>query len=123
MAKRLGGTCGIPAYDDRTYVGVLAMDYPDGRVLPRRIVWPDGRHWDVASSEQVGRWGRDDWGNVVKCFEVTLGVRRIRKRIWWESGRWFVKGASPLGKRDGSVDVSGAGNEIRDWMTRDDQRP
>lgn len=92
------------------------MDYPDGRVLPRRIVWPDGRHWDVASSEQVGRWGRDDWGNVVKLFEVALGARRVRKRLWWESGRWFVQG-SDGGGRGGATDVAGPGAEIREWMT------
>ena len=119
MSKRLGGTCGIPAYDDRTYVGVLAMDYPDGRVLPRRIVWPDGRHWDVASSEQVGRWGRDDWGNVVKLFEVTLGRRRTRRNLWWESGRWFVKGRMEVLRGDGTSDVAGPGSELGDWMTAD----
>lgn len=119
MTKRLGGTCGIPAYDERTYVGVLAMDYPDGRVLPRRIVWPDGRHWDVASSEQVGRWGRDDWGNVVKCFEVSLEPRRVRKKIWWESGLWFVKGACGFDSRRGATDVSGPGAKIAEWMTED----
>ena len=95
------------------------MDYPDGRVLPRRIVWPDGRHWDVASSEQVGRWGRDDWGNVVKLFEVTLGRRRTRRNLWWESGRWFVKGRMEVLRGDGTSDVAGPGSELGDWMTAD----
>lgn len=117
MPKRLGGTCGIPSYDDRTYVGVLAMTFADGTVMPRRIVWHDGRHWDVRASSVFGRWGRADFGNEVVAFEVDLGRHAPERRtLWLEGGRWFVEGRmGPV--RPSHVDVIGPGTELADWMT------
>ncbi len=115
MAKRLGGTCGIPAYDDRTYIGVLVMVYEDGMMRPCRVVWQDGRHWDVIRSTQLNRWGRDDWGNVVIEYELEIGRRGCLRHVFWEGGRWFVRGRVE-GRAPAGADVSAP---IEDWMTED----
>ena len=115
MARRLGGTCGIPAYDDRTYVGVLVMTYADGMMRPCRVVWEDGRWWDVLRSTQIRKWGRADWGNVVIEFELELGRRGCFRHVFWEGGRWFVAG-SHGGCRHAGTDVSAP---VADWMTED----
>ena len=118
MARRLGGTCGIPAYDDRTYVGVLAMTFSDGKVLPRRVVWQDGRWWDVLRSTEVGRWGRPDWGNVVVEYEVELGRRGCTRSLFLEEGRWFVGGRHVRRELPGTT-AEGGGASIGGWMTDD----
>ena len=42
MPRRLGGTNGIPGYDERTYVRVTAVTEADGHMRPTEIHWGDG---------------------------------------------------------------------------------
>lgn len=114
MARRLGGTCGIPAYGDRTYVGVLVMVHADGMMRPRRIIWQDGRWWDVLRVTETNRWGREGWGNVVIEFEVELGRRGCLRHVFWEGGRWFVAG-SRVDREVAGTDVSAP---VEGWMTK-----
>ncbi len=89
MARRLGGTCGVPGYDGRVYVRVHSVTEPDGHTRPTRIDWSDGRSYPVCSytlKQVVGRW---DFGTLIMCWEVEL-VHHARRMLYWERGQWFV---------------------------------
>ncbi len=90
MARRLGGTNGVPDYDERTYVQVSSVTLADGRVLPLEIAWADGRRFAVVAStlrRTVGRW---ETGTLIRCWDVELG-RHAHREVFWERGRWFVR--------------------------------
>ena len=89
MARLLGGTNGIPGYDERAYVRVTSVTEADGHVMPTEIQWADGRRFPIVSSSLVRTVGRWEWGTVVMCWEVEL-LRRARRVLFWERGRWFV---------------------------------
>ena len=89
MPRLLGGTNGIPGYDERTYVRVTAVTEADGHMRPTEIHWGDGRVFPVVAStltRQVGRW---DLGTVIMVWDVELRLR-ARRQLFWERGRWFV---------------------------------
>lgn len=89
MARRLGGTCGVPGYDGRVYVRVHSVTEPDGHVMPLEITWVDGRRYPVQAStlkRVIGRW---ESGNVIMAWEVEL-FGHARRMLYWERGQWFV---------------------------------
>lgn len=93
MAKSLAGTCGIPAEDERIYIGVEVGENVDanGRAYEvlKRVIWPDGRSWKIESTYYYQSYGRSFFGNLVERWEVC--IRRQRKTIWREHGEFFVK--------------------------------
>lgn len=89
MARRLGGTCGVPGYDERVYVRVHSVTEPDGHQRPTQIDWADGRRYPVCSCELKRVLGRWELGTLIMCWEVEL-VHRARRMLYWERGRWFV---------------------------------
>lgn len=94
MPRPLGGTNGIPGYDERTYVRVTSVTEADGHTMPLEIHWGDGRRFPVVSSTLVRTVGRWEYGTVIRCWEVELRMR-ARHMLYWERGRWFVaRGAS-----------------------------
>lgn len=98
---RLGGTCGIPAYDDRIYLCVESVTASDGRFRPTRIRWDRGHVYPVVVATLAGTYGRRERGNLVFCWDVEL-PRKAHRELWWETGRWFVK------RCGGSYDETGA---------------
>ena len=88
MSRLLGGTNGIPGYDERTYVCVRSVTEADGHTRPLEISWADGRSFPIVAStltRVVGRW---ELGTVIMVWDVELRLR-ARRRLFWERGRWF----------------------------------
>jgi hypothetical protein len=90
ILKRLGGTCGIPAYDDRTYLCVTSVTEIDGHVRPLSIHWANGRDYPVVACCLERTFGRWDTGNFVICWDVEL-LSHSHRTLWWEGSRWFVQ--------------------------------
>lgn len=89
MPKRLGGTCGVPGYDDRVYVRVASITEPDGHMRPTEITWVDERRFPVMACQLKRVLGRWDYGTIIMVWEVEL-VHRARRNLFWERGQWFV---------------------------------
>lgn len=90
VSRRLGGTCGVPGYDERVYVRVASVAESDGHMRPTEITWIDDRRFPIMSSQLKSSIGRWEHGSVVLTWEVEL-VHRARRRLYWERGRWFVR--------------------------------
>ena len=89
MARLLGGTNGIPSYDERTYVCDSSVTEADGHVRPTEIAWSDGRRFPIVASTLTRVLGRWEFGTVVKVWDIELKLR-ARRQLFWERGRWFV---------------------------------
>lgn len=100
MPRRLGGTSGVPGYDERVYVRVTSVSEPDGHLRPTEIGWADGRRYPVVSSSLMRVIGRWELGTLIMCWEVEL-LRHVRRMLYWERGQWFVasRNASRNGER------------------------
>lgn len=100
MPRRLGGTSGVPGYDERVYVRVHSVTEPDGHQRPTQIDWADGRRYPVVSCRLFRAIGRWDFGTLILIWEVEL-VRHAHRMLYWERGQWFVarKDADRNGER------------------------
>ena len=34
-------------FAEKIYVGILSLTHPDGSIIPLKLVWPDGRQWNI----------------------------------------------------------------------------
>lgn len=83
----------------KVYVEVTASFRPDGVILPREIVWEDGRHYDIdrvsaicqAASIKVGGQG-DRYTIIVNGKPKYLFFERNASITGNNIGRWFVEG-------------------------------
>jgi hypothetical protein len=74
----------------KVFVSVITQFDADGRVTPLKILWQDGREFEVdrilevrkASSVKVGGQG----------FRYTCGIQGKEAFLFLEEGRWFVEG-------------------------------
>ncbi len=78
----------------RRYVQVIASFDTDGRVLPRCVVWPDGRTYAVDEIVDVRQMASTKAGGAGTCYDVRIG--RTVTRLFKEDSRWFVE-AKPQG--------------------------
>ena len=75
----------------KVYVGVNLYVSPDGNVLPRSIVWEDGRVIEIErvrfriprASTRVGGQG----------MRYTVVVKGQDRYLYDENGKWFVEGS------------------------------
>lgn len=75
---------------EKCYVSVVSRTEVDGRVVPLKIVWEDGRTFTVdkvldcrqAVSRKVGGTG----------LRYTIRVHNESTYLWYERPRWFVEG-------------------------------
>lgn len=76
----------------RVPVDVVALMRASGDLKPLRILWPDGRSFDVL---QCGRpeHARCESGGYANRYEVRLG-RSVRE-LWRADGVWFVEMRDP----------------------------
>lgn len=83
----------------KVYVEVTASFRPDGVILPREIVWEDGRHYDIdrvsdirqSASAKVGGQG-DRYTIIVNGKPKYLFFERNASITGNNIGRWFVEG-------------------------------
>lgn len=73
----------------KVYVGVRAEFTPDGRVLPRSVLWEDGREYEVDRILDIRRAASLKAGGTGIRYTVRIG--RTRTFIFLEEGRWFVE--------------------------------
>lgn len=74
---------------EKHYVQVIASFDADGRITPLRIVWDDGRHFDIdrvldrrrAASLKTGGTG----------IRYTVRVHGRTTYLFFEDPRWFVE--------------------------------
>ena len=74
----------------KTYIEVLASFTPDGTILPREVIWSDGRRFAVDRVKDVRRAASlkaGGHGLRYKC--MILG--RERFLFLEDDGRWFVE--------------------------------
>ncbi len=83
----------------KVYVEVTVSFRPDGVILPREIVWEDGRHYDIdrvsdirqSASAKVGGQG-DRYTIIVNGKPKYLFFERNASITGNNIGRWFVEG-------------------------------
>lgn len=83
----------------KVYVEVTASFRPAGVILPREIVWEDGRHYDIdrvsdirqSASAKVGGQG-DRYTIIVNGKPKYLFFERNASITGNNIGRWFVEG-------------------------------
>lgn len=73
----------------KTYVTVLIEVQPDGRKVPKEIVWKDGKRFEVTRVFSCRRAAAMKVGGTGIRYEIEVNGRRTM--IWDEEGRWFVE--------------------------------
>ena len=72
---------------NRTYVDVECICLVNGTVVPKRVIWRDGRSWDIVrvihSCTSVG--GEFDG------IRYTVLIGKSEKQIYFTKGRWYVE--------------------------------
>ena len=78
-------------FPEKIYVGILSLTHPDGSIIPLKLVWPDGRQWNIDKVSDV-RPGvaRKAGGEGVRFLCRISGHER---ELWYSHGQWFVEGA------------------------------
>ena len=78
-------------FAEKIYVGILSLTHPDGSIIPLKLVWPDGRQWNIDKVSDV-RPGvaRKAGGEGVRFLCRISGHER---ELWYSRGQWFVEGA------------------------------
>ena len=88
----------------KVYVEVVASFREDGLLLPREIVWEDGRHYEIdrvidirpAASLKVGGQG-DRYTVSVAGKQKYLYFERSANISGQNLGRWFIEAKVPAG--------------------------
>ncbi|MBQ8830870.1 MAG: hypothetical protein IJ017_04680 [Oscillospiraceae bacterium] len=73
----------------KVYVGVNAMFEADGRLLPRSILWEDGRIFEIDKILDVRRAASLKAGGSGIRYTVRIG--RHETFLYLEEGRWFAE--------------------------------
>ena len=83
----------IEQFAEKIFIAVLALTKPDGSIVPLRILWEDGRRWDIDRVLDV-RPGvaRKAGGEGIRFL---CRISGHEKELWFSHGRWFVEGKSP----------------------------
>lgn len=72
----------------RHYVEVVALHHKDNSITPLRIIWDDGRVFDVKLIGRIKREYCQTHGFALR-HDVMLG--RNRRVLWRDDSGWFVE--------------------------------
>ncbi len=75
--------------DPKVYVGVRAEFTPEGRILPRSVIWEDGREYQVDRILDVRRAASLKAGGAGIRYTIRIGA--VRTFLFLEEDRWFVE--------------------------------
>ena len=75
--------------NSKVYIGVTATFEPDGRLLPRSILWEDGRTFEIDKILDVRRAASLKAGGTGIRYTVRIG--RHETFLFLENGRWFAE--------------------------------
>jgi|LSQX01.2.fsa_nt_gb hypothetical protein len=74
----------------KIYIGVLAITHPDGSIVPLRLIWPDGRSWEIDRLLDVRpAVARKAGGEGLRFL---CRINGHEKELWYAHGQWFVEG-------------------------------
>ena len=73
----------------KVYVGVNAMFEPDGRLIPRSVLWEDGRIFEIDKILDVRRAASLKAGGSGIRYTVRIGNHETF--LFLEDGRWFAE--------------------------------
>ena len=75
--------------DIKTYVTVILQVDPDGRKIPKEIIWKDGKRYEVTRVFNSRRAAAMKVGGTGIRYEIEINGGHTY--IWDEEGRWFVQ--------------------------------
>lgn len=77
----------------RTPVDVVARFSATGTITPIRVIWPDGRRYDLQVTHREQRYDRDGKLPYIE-FDVEVvisGKTRHMTKLWFDYRRWYVE--------------------------------
>lgn len=83
---------------NKVYVEVGALFYRDGRMVPRRITWTDGRQFEIDKILDIRRAASLQGGGMGERYTVRINGKE--RYLFYENslsftgtrgGRWFVE--------------------------------
>ena len=75
--------------NSKVYVGVNAEFKPDGTLIPRSVLWEDGRVFEIDRILDVRRAASLKAGGTGIRYTVRIGSRETF--LFLEEGRWFAE--------------------------------
>ena len=73
----------------KQFVGVVLEVSYQGAVLPRAILWPDGRRFEIDTVIDVGQAPMVPAGTQGLCY--TCQVRTRQAKLYQDGERWFME--------------------------------
>ena len=73
----------------KVFVGVVAKFEPDGKVIPRSVIWEDGRKFEIDKVLDIRRAASLKAGGTGIRYTVRIGRRETF--LFLEDGRWFAQ--------------------------------
>jgi hypothetical protein len=73
----------------RKYVGVLAEFTSDGQMLPREVIWDDGRIFGIEKIVSAKKSAELRTGGLGLRFDCLISGKQ--KRIFFDERKWFVE--------------------------------
>lgn len=68
-------------------VCVIAETYVDGSVYPKRIIWEDGRTWEITRVIHISEPAEDEFEGI----RYTVLIGSAEKYIYRLGSRWYVE--------------------------------
>lgn len=75
--------------DCKVYVAVDARFEPDGKLLPLKVTWEDGRDYEIDQVLDIRRAASLKAGGAGVRYTVRIG--RSQTYLFLEENRWFVE--------------------------------
>lgn len=73
----------------RKYVGVIAEFTSDGQMLPREVIWDDGRKFGIDKILSAKRSAELGTGGVGLRYDCLISGKQ--KRVFYDEQKWFVE--------------------------------
>jgi len=86
VSKKAGG---IDQVMTKKYVGVIAEFTNDGRLLPREVIWDDGRRFGIDRILSARRSAETKTGGV--GIRYACLIRGCEKQLFYAENKWFVE--------------------------------
>ena len=76
---------------EKVYVGVIAEFTPDGKLIPKTIIWKDDEKFDIDKVISADRRASTKAGGVGMRYECLIGGH-IKYIFYEDDNKWFVEG-------------------------------
>ena len=76
-------------FAEKVFIGVLSVTRPDGSIIPMKLIWDDGRSWDIDKVLDVRpAVARKAGGEGIRYL---CRIGRQERELWYAHGQWFVE--------------------------------